>query len=128
MTTRTQLIRRTAAALTLAATISAPSLLWAQGAAPAQPATMGFGEVAQHLTQQGFQNIREIERESDRLYEVKAQNAEGRWVELYVDSRSGEVLKQEFRRAGRDHSGSRHEGSGHQGSGPMHGGPRMQGS
>lgn len=39
----------------------------------------------------GFTNIREIERES-KGYEVKASNAEGQKVRLYVDPLSGEII------------------------------------
>lgn len=39
----------------------------------------------------GFTNIREIERES-KGYEVKASNAEGQKVKLYVDPLSGEII------------------------------------
>ncbi len=70
----------------------------AQPAAPAAPAAtavLSFGALADKVTSQGFSDIREIERKSDKLYEVKARDAQGRWMELYVDARTGEILKSE---------------------------------
>lgn len=139
MSKRTQQIRQAFAALALTGTLLVPGVLLAQAAAPVGP-TMGFGEIVNHLTQQGIQNIREIELKSERLYEVKAQDAEGRWVELYVDSRSGEVLKQEVRRGERHRTGGMQEGSGsmrgerhrsgaiHEDGELMRSGPRMHNS
>lgn len=69
------------------------------------PAVMGFGQVTEALQRQGYRDIHEVERESDKLYEVKAYSANGERVELYVDARSGEVLKSEIKRA---RKGSRH--------------------
>lgn len=68
-------------------------------AAPAGPAAMGFGQVTDALQRQGFRDIHEVERESERLYEVKAYTAQGERVELTVDARSGEVLKTEYKGA-----------------------------
>ncbi|MBL0919643.1 MAG: PepSY domain-containing protein [Hydrogenophaga sp.] len=68
-------------------------------AAPAAgPAAMGFGQITEALQRQGYRDIHEVERESDKLYEVKAYAANGDRVELYVDARSGEVLKTETKR------------------------------
>ena len=75
--------------------------VWAQSATPgaaapaAAPAALSFGALADKVTGQGFSDIREIERKSDKLYEVKARDAQGRWMELYVDARTGEILKSE---------------------------------
>lgn len=68
-------------------------------AAPAGPAAMGFGQVTDALQRQGFRDIHEVERESERLYEGKAYTAQGERVELTVDARSGEVLKTEYKGA-----------------------------
>ncbi len=65
--------------------------------AAADAATMNFGQIAEAVNKQGFTEIREIERKSDKLFEVEAQDASGTKVELYVDARSGEVLKTEFK-------------------------------
>lgn len=43
------------------------------------------------LTNAGYSDIYDIEREKDR-YEIKAANADGKRVKLYVDPVSGEVL------------------------------------
>lgn len=92
--------RRPAAALLLAA---APLLALAQAAptaaTPAAPA-MSMAQVLEHLAGQGYRDIREVEWKSERLYEVKALDAKGQRVELLVDSRSGEVLKTEFKHRG----------------------------
>lgn len=66
----------------------------AQTAAPTA-ATMNFGQVSEAVQKQGYQDIREIERKSDKLYEIEARDASGVKVELYVDARTGEVLKVE---------------------------------
>ena len=75
-----------------------------QAAAEATPATFAahpdattknFQQLVDHLVSQGYRDVREIERKSDKLYEVKARDAGGVWVELTVDARSGEVLKSE---------------------------------
>lgn len=63
----------------------------------ASAASMNFGQIAEAVQKQGFTEIREIERKSDKLFEVEAQDASGTKVELYVDARSGEVLKTEFK-------------------------------
>lgn len=72
---------------------SAPSV----AASAARPA-MGFQQLIDHLTGQGYREVREVERKSDKLYEVSARDASGAWVELLVDARSGEVLKYEIER------------------------------
>ena len=72
------------------------------GATPAAPAATSdasaktFQQLVDHLVAQGYRDVREIERKSDKLYEVKARDAAGAWVELTVDARSGEVLKTEI--------------------------------
>lgn len=69
-------------------------------AAAAQPTTaapMSMARLVEHLATLGYREVREIERESDKLYEVKALNTQGQWTELVVDARSGEVLKEEFK-------------------------------
>ena len=55
-----------------------------------------FQQLVDHLVAQGYRDVREIERKSDKLYEVKARDAAGAWVELTIDARSGEVLKTEI--------------------------------
>lgn len=60
--------------------------------------TAGLCQVAGVPEQkQGFTEIREIGRKSDKLFEGEAQDASGPKVERYVDARSGEVLETEFK-------------------------------
>ncbi len=56
--------------------------------------TLTMAEVVTRLNEQGYAQIYEIEREHG-AYEVKARNAEGALMELYVDPRTGQVLKSE---------------------------------
>lgn len=73
----------------------------AQAVAPTGPA-LNFGEVSAAVQKQGYQDIREIERKSDKLYEIEARDSAGAKVELYVDARTGEVLKIENKSKGRN--------------------------
>jgi uncharacterized membrane protein YkoI len=59
---------------------------------------LNFQQVVERVVAQGYNDVREIERKGDKLYEIKARNGQGRRVELYVDARSGEVLREEVRR------------------------------
>ncbi len=68
----------------------------AQASAPAAP--MNFQQVVERVVAQGYGDVREVERKSDKLYEIKARDGQGRRVELYVDARSGEVLREEVKR------------------------------
>lgn len=69
-----------------------------QRAAPAAGTTMNFQQVAERVVTLGYTDIREIERESDKLYEVKALDAQGRRIDLVVDARTGEVLREKQKR------------------------------
>lgn len=68
----------------------------AVAAATSDASAKTFQQLVDHLVAQGYRDVREIERKSDKLYEVKARDAGGAWVELTVDARSGEVLKTEI--------------------------------
>lgn len=57
--------------------------------------SLSLSEITQRLADKGYGDIREVEREGRGRYEVKARNAEGHWVELYVDGATGAVLKEE---------------------------------
>jgi uncharacterized membrane protein YkoI len=96
--TSTNPLRRTAvAALIAAASLGAT----AQEATPAAAAApMSMMQLLERVTAQGYRDVREIEMKSDRLYEVKATNQKGQRVEMYIDARSGEVLKQEIKTKG----------------------------
>jgi uncharacterized membrane protein YkoI len=54
----------------------------------------------ERVTTRGYRDAREIELKSDQLFEVKANNDSGLWIEMYVDARSGEILKQEIKSKG----------------------------
>ena len=60
---------------------------------PASSPSMSFDKMIEHVTALGYREIKEVEKKSDKLFEVKARDANGDWVELYVDSRSGEILR-----------------------------------
>ena len=51
-------------------------------------------DVVAHLRSSGYGDIREVEREYG-LYEVKGRDRQGERVEVYVDARSGEIVKVE---------------------------------
>ncbi|RDD62777.1 PepSY domain-containing protein [Ferruginivarius sediminum] len=51
-------------------------------------------QVAQRVSEQGYTDITEVELE-DGNYEIKARDKEGRWVEIYVDGRTGKVMHSE---------------------------------
>lgn len=53
-----------------------------------------MSEIMRQLEAKGYGEFREIEREGGR-YEVKARDRDGRWREIYVDGRSGEIVKVE---------------------------------
>lgn len=65
-----------------------------------EAAWLGIPQIHDKLTAAGYRDITSVERERNR-YEVKATAADGQRVELYVDPRSGEVIKTERKRAER---------------------------
>lgn len=97
MTPGSTLRRATLATLIAAASLGAV----AQSAAPAAPAPMmSMMQLLERITAQGYRDVREIELKGDRLYEVDATNDKGQRVEMLIDARSGEVLKQEVKTKG----------------------------
>ena len=69
-------------------------------AASAPPASatgpaMSIAQVIEHLGARGYSDISEVERKSDKLFEVTTRDAQGVRRELLVDARSGEVLRSE---------------------------------
>lgn len=96
---RTMMIRSTVALSLLALPMAGVAL--AQPAAPAAtPATstaapMSMTQVIDHLSGQGYKDIRDVERKGDKLYEIKATSPDGQRQELLIDARSGEILKAE---------------------------------
>ncbi|MCU0955918.1 MAG: PepSY domain-containing protein [Hydrogenophaga sp.] len=73
----------------------------AQVTPPAGP-VLGFGQISDAVMKQGYTEIREIERKSDKLYEVEARDSAGLRAELYVDGRTGEILKVETKGRGKN--------------------------
>lgn len=67
------------------------------GAAPqagtVAPETMSIAQIIEHLASLGYRDVKEVERKSDKLYEIEARDPKGAWVELAVDARSGEILR-----------------------------------
>jgi Peptidase propeptide and YPEB domain len=65
--------------------------------ATSQPtsATLTIPELSERLSREGYRELREVERESDKLYKVKARDAQGRTREMLVDARTAEVLASE---------------------------------
>lgn len=91
------------AALALAVTATAFAQTAPTAPTPAAPATasaaaMNFQQLVERVVAQGYNDVREVERKSDKLYEVKARNGQGQRVELYVDARSGEILREQVKR------------------------------
>jgi hypothetical protein len=92
----------------LAALVLATATTAASAQAPATPATppspstsaaaMNFQQVIERVTALGYNDVREVERKGDKLYEIEARNAQSRKVELTLDARSGEVLREEVKR------------------------------
>ena len=69
------------------------------GAAPQatnqQQTALTIRDVYDRMEQQGYKNIREIEREH-RHFDVKADDAQGQRMKLRVDMYTGEVLRSHF--------------------------------
>jgi len=66
--------------------------------APASVAgdSLTISDLAERLTRSGYTDLREIKRESERLYKVTARDRQGRTTELIVDARNAEVLASEL--------------------------------
>lgn len=54
--------------------------------------TLSIRDVCDRLEKAGYREFQEVEWD-DGLYKVKATASDGRFVKLYVDGRSGEVLR-----------------------------------
>jgi uncharacterized membrane protein YkoI len=62
---------------------------------PVQPRKgLSMAEIVDRLAARGYTDIREIERERD-VYEVKAQDKDGRRAKFYVDATTGERVEGE---------------------------------
>ncbi len=90
------------AALLVGGALLAPAI--AQDGSPSATAAAPAGDgltipqVLERLEAAGYRDFKEVERERDR-YEVKATDAEGRRVEVYVDAATGEIVKTEVKRS-----------------------------
>ena len=82
---------------TAQAQTATPSAGAPQPAAAAPAPLLNIGEIYQRMVDAGYQDIREIEFDDGR-YEVKARDAEGQRVKLYVSARSGEIEHSRFDR------------------------------
>jgi len=80
------------AALLATATVHAQ----VQPTPPAERAPMTMVQAIERVTALGYTDVREVERKGAKMFEVKARDAQGRWVELTLDARTGEVLRSEF--------------------------------
>jgi len=58
-------------------------------------ATLAIPELIQQLSTEGYSDVHDVERKSDKLYKVTARDGQGRRMELHVDARTGEVLASE---------------------------------
>lgn len=87
------------AALIAGGAFVVPVLAQSSGDKPAASAGQRLtpAQVHDKLVAAGYRAIDKIESERDR-YEVKATDAEGRRVELYVDAVTAKVLKTEVKR------------------------------
>lgn len=68
----------------------APAAAAPQQAGADTASRLNIGEIYERVTQAGYQDVREIELDDGR-YEVKARDAQGQRIKLYVNARSGEV-------------------------------------
>lgn len=66
--------------------------------APAERAPMSIAQIVEQVATLGYRDVREVERKGDKLFEVKARDAQDRWVELTIDARSGELLRSKLDR------------------------------
>lgn len=82
-----------AAALLIAATGATAVAVHAQDK-PAPAEALSVRAILERVEAQGYRDITEVEREHGR-YEVKAVDAEGRRVKVYLDARTGEIVKTE---------------------------------
>jgi hypothetical protein len=75
-------------------TLAQPTTAPATVSQPTAP-TLAIPELTERLSRNGYREVREIERKSDKLYKVTARDAQGRTHEMDVDARTGEILASE---------------------------------
>lgn len=87
------------AALSALLIVAGPPAAAQAPAAPAASAAarvaMDLRQIVEHVVSLGYRDVKEVERKSDKLFEVKTRDPQGAWVELHIDSRSGEILRRE---------------------------------
>lgn len=66
----------------------------AEGQPPSHSGYLGEAEIRARLTSAGYSQIRELEFEKG-YWECDARSPQGHWVELKVDGRSGEIVREE---------------------------------
>jgi Peptidase propeptide and YPEB domain len=57
--------------------------------------TLAIPDMLERLSREGYSEVSEVERKSEKLYKVSARNTQGRNLEIYVDARTAEVLASE---------------------------------
>jgi uncharacterized membrane protein YkoI len=60
----------------------------------AEKTELSMEQVIAKVKDQGYSDISEIEREDDGRYCVEARNPAGKEVEIYVDAKTGEIVKE----------------------------------
>ena len=85
------------AAAALAATLTGAAATAAQTAPAAAQPILNIGQIHDKLQAAGYTDIREIELEKRGFYEVKARDAQGQPVKLYVSAATGEVARSRAR-------------------------------
>lgn len=64
-------------------------------ASEAGGSTLSVEQILAKLKERGFTEVYEVERERGS-YEVKARDAKGVLMEIYVDAKTGEILKSKY--------------------------------
>lgn len=79
-----------------AATLVAQATTPSTGGATARSQWLNLGQIYERVVAAGYTDVREIEREKDG-YEVKAKDAQGRSVKLYMEPVEGKIVKEKVR-------------------------------
>lgn len=79
-----------------AATLVAQATTPSTGGAAARSQWLNLGQIYERVVAAGYTDVREIEREKDG-YEVKAKDAQGRSVKLYMEPVEGKIVKEKVR-------------------------------
>lgn len=90
---RKMMIRMTALSL-LALPLAATAQAQTTAQAPTGP-SMSMAQMVEHLTGQGYTNIKDAKAKGEKLFEVEATAPGGQRQELLIDARTGEILRTE---------------------------------